>query len=299
VRCANQTNGFPGGGGQDHSLWVEPPGQDSQSAHGQRIGITKGHRMQNHIESAEVIQNLVKSKIALQFSANDTQYMLWNARDIFFLCWRSAAGTLIGPIKLKLTRHQQIRRPPRASSVWEFLKSSVLPTCLSKEREARLNEESFSSMVSETGPTEKQTDRAETGRQTDRHRIEQKAKEHKRAYDNIKELRRTGRDRTDDTRECWERPRLRLALQSRIKSRSKAEAAEAEEAQDVEETKEAAEAAEEEEEEEAAEEAHPKSEEICFSDASNRLWSLKCQKCIKFQQDWSPEVPVSNPWAPK
>jgi hypothetical protein len=32
--------------------------------------------MQNHIESAEVIQNLVKSKIALQFSANDTQYML-------------------------------------------------------------------------------------------------------------------------------------------------------------------------------------------------------------------------------
>jgi hypothetical protein len=57
-------------------------------------------------------------------------------------------------------------------------------------------------MVSETGPTEKQTDRAETGRQTDRHRIEQKAKEHKRAYDNIKELRRTGRDRTDDTREC-------------------------------------------------------------------------------------------------
>jgi hypothetical protein len=57
-------------------------------------------------------------------------------------------------------------------------------------------------MVSETGPTEKQTDRTQTGRQTDRHRIEQKAKEHKRAYDNIKELRRTGRDRTDDTREC-------------------------------------------------------------------------------------------------
>jgi hypothetical protein len=45
----------------------------------------------------------------------------------------------------------------------------------------------------------RQTEQRQVDRQTD---TEQKAKEHRRAYDNIKELRRTGRDRTEQTREC-------------------------------------------------------------------------------------------------
>jgi hypothetical protein len=67
--------------------------------------------------------------------------------------------------------------------------------------------------------TNRQTEK-QTGRRTDNYRIEQKNKEHRRAYDNIKELRRTGRDNTARP----ENTENSLGFSSRCAAESRAEA---------------------------------------------------------------------------